>query len=73
MNHYLVCSNPTCHFVLDVRLHGTRSANQSFLPAHCPHCNSAWSSKRPLPFRALGGHRVPRCHCCNTTAQTIAA
>jgi hypothetical protein len=76
MNHYLVCNNAKCRFVLDVRINGTRTGHAQFFPNSCPQCGKKWSSHRPLPFRALsaeGRDKLPYCSCCRRKKHRVAA
>jgi hypothetical protein len=68
MNHYLICQNPGCRFVLDNRLNGRGAAPRRFLLSSCPQCGGGWASNRPLPRRALGPEwdgKLPFCACCS--------
>jgi hypothetical protein len=67
MNHYLVCRNPECGFVFDIRINGRANGNGSLLLESCPHCGSEWISSRPVSGQALGLDRLrklPPCSCC---------
>jgi hypothetical protein len=56
MNNYLVCSNPKCRFVLDVRLHGSKANHRRLSPASCYLCGAKWSSSHPMSLSAVRAH-----------------
>jgi len=76
MNHYLVCENPNCRFVLDIRVDGKRLASRRFILSKCPQCGGKWSATSPLPRHALGAlwmNRLPHCSCCSRKLSAKAA
>ena len=67
MNHFLLCNNSTCGFLLDVRIDGSPFPSNWLLLHHCPECGSDWSSNKLVSSRALTPSRrakVPFCPCC---------
>jgi len=58
MNHYLVCDNPSCRFVLDVRVDGSDWDGRLFL-SKCPQCGgklvTEWPFAAPRPGGAMDG------------------
>ena len=52
MDHYLICQNPKCRFVLD-RLIDGKPMDIPRLLKNCPACGSAWSSTCPFCSRTL--------------------
>jgi hypothetical protein len=63
MNHYTVCDNPRCRFVLDLRVDGKGLDHPRFVLGKCPQCGGKWSSTRPVSRRALGSEwlgKLPR-------------
>jgi len=76
MNHYLVCDNPSCRFVLDVRVDGKRLGYGRSILSKCPQCGGNWSPNGPMPRRALGERwmdRLPHCSCCSGKLNAKAA
>lgn len=75
MNHYFVCADPLCKFVLDVRVNGEIGHSQ-ILPKACPLCGGKWTSNEPLSRGALNlkeHENLPPCSCCSgKTHQTLA-
>jgi hypothetical protein len=74
MNHYLVCDNAQCRFVLDVRINGASAGRTPFVPKTCPLCGSKWSSGHPLPLSALGVElldNLPHCSCCSRKKRPV--
>ncbi len=67
MEHFLVCKNPKCHFVLDRRINGESVDGAHLILKKCPACGGAWSDKcpscsQPLAMRLTGG--ILRSACC---------
>lgn len=67
MQNFLICGNPSCRFVLDLRgaakpLRRTRTVLNA-----CPECGSAWLATCPFCVRPLNvtwsGHRSHCAHC----------
>jgi hypothetical protein len=76
MNHYLVCGNPSCRFVLDMRVDGKRVASRRFIFSKCPDCGGDWSADGPFPRHALGAqwiNKLPPCSCCSGKLNARAA
>jgi len=68
MDHFLICENPGCRFVVDVCIEGKTPEHQPFILSACPECGSKWSSTCPFSGRALivqWFHGLPRCACCS--------
>jgi hypothetical protein len=68
MDHFLICENPSCRFVVDVRIQGKRGLILPFILARCPECGGKWSSTCPFSGRALAVEWVaglPCCSCCS--------
>jgi predicted amidophosphoribosyltransferase len=66
MNHFLVCKNPACRFVLDRRIDG-KSFDSLQLLKKCPDCGGDWSSSCPRCGQALAMKMVdglPYASCC---------
>jgi hypothetical protein len=75
MNHYLVCGNPSCRFVLDLRLDGQKLNGLQQKFTNCPECGGKWSSSGPVSARALGeawAGKLPHCSCCTRKAHVAA-
>lgn len=68
MDHFLICKNPNCRFVMDILIGGKTPARQQFVLSSCPECGSAWSTSCPfsgstLVVQWLRG--LPHCLCCS--------
>ena len=67
MNHFLVCENPSCRFILDRRINGESLDGVRKILKQCPECGSDWSSSCPfcdqtLSVSFIGG--IPHSGCC---------
>jgi hypothetical protein len=67
MDHFLLCKNPSCRFLLDRRLNGRSPDNSELILKKCPACGGAWSSTCPFCGRALSvsfADGFPHSACC---------
>lgn len=68
MNHFLICENPACRFILDRRLDGTSLDGVLGLLPRCPECGGSWSAKCPFCSQAvaieLPAEGIPALACC---------
>jgi hypothetical protein len=67
MDHFLICENPNCRFVVDTLIEGKTPANGSFVLHACPECGGKWSATCPYSGRALivrWFQGLPHCLCC---------
>lgn len=67
MNHYLICKNPSCRFVLDLRVNGKSLDSLHLILKKCPDCGGAWTSacpfcSQPLMINFVEG--LPQAACC---------
>lgn len=67
MDHYSICENPGCRYILDRRVNGKSLHDPQFILKKCPACGGAWSSTCPscgqaLAMKLLGG--LPYSACC---------
>jgi hypothetical protein len=67
MQHYLICSNPSCRFVLEFQGSG-KAFRRSRVPLNeCPECGSGWSVNCPFciqPLSLAWHDQLPHCgHC----------
>jgi hypothetical protein len=67
MDHFLVCNNAQCRFVLDRRINGKSLDAAQLILKKCPACGGAWSTSCPsctqaLAVKMVGG--LPRFACC---------
>lgn len=67
MDHFLVCENPACRFILDRSVNGESLDGVRRILKKCPACNCDWSSScpfcdQPLTVSFIDG--VPRSACC---------
>jgi hypothetical protein len=74
MEHFLICGNPSCRFVLD--LQEVRKPLPGLLLNECPECGSQWSATCPFCAQPLSiiwhGHRA-HCAQCNRRFHTPVA
>jgi hypothetical protein len=68
MERFLICNNPTCHFILDRRINGKSQDGAQLILKKCPACGGDWSSTcpscaQPLAMKMVGG--LPRSVCCD--------
>ena len=56
MNRFLVCDNPSCRFLLDLRIDGMSIRRSHFVVANwsslCPSCGQLLAVKSQVDFRA---------------------
>jgi hypothetical protein len=67
MNHFLVCENPSCRFILDRRINGEALDGVRGIINQCPECGNDWSSSCPFCDQALTINFVnglPHAACC---------
>jgi hypothetical protein len=72
MESFLICENPTCHMVLDLRENGHVLPRSEIILNECPECGNGWSSKCPFCSKRLevelrGG--IPHCLRCSRKLQ----
>lgn len=63
----LICENPSCRFLIDLRENGKTMERSSLVIDFCPECGSGWSDRCPFcsePLDAIFKER-PRCASCN--------
>jgi hypothetical protein len=53
MDHFLICENPKCRFVLDRRVNGKSLGDPQLILKKCPACHGEWSSTCPFCGQAL--------------------
>jgi len=68
MERFLICKNPVCLFLIDLREKDNRILRRPDLFIdECPECGREWSSQCPFCFRSLDvvwREQLPRCsHC----------
>jgi hypothetical protein len=67
MNHFLVCENPRCRFILDRRVNGESPDGVQQILKSCPACGSDWSSLCPFCDHILTVNFIeglPHSACC---------
>jgi hypothetical protein len=67
MNHFLICENQRCRFILDRRVNGESLDGVRKILRQCPTCGSDWSSSCPFCDEALTINfvdRLPHTACC---------
>lgn len=75
MDHYLICSNSKCRFILDRLINGKSMDGAHLVLKKCPACGGDWTSICPscsltLAVRLTGG--VPHAACCERKAHAKA-
>jgi hypothetical protein len=68
MERFLVCNNPSCHFVLDRRVNGKSLDGAQLILKKCPACGGDWSATCPscaqsLAVKVVAG--LPHSVCCD--------
>ena len=68
MEHFLICENPKCRFILDRRIDGKSQDGAEVILKQCPACGRNWSSTCPscsltLAIKLVGG--LPHTVCCD--------
>ena len=68
MERFLICKNPLCRFVVDLRTEENRTLQLSdLIISQCPECGDEWSSQCPFCLQALDvtwREALPLCsHC----------
>jgi hypothetical protein len=54
MERFLICKNPLCHFVIDLRTKENQVVQLSDLIINqCPDCGREWSSRCPFCLQTL--------------------
>jgi hypothetical protein len=76
MENYLLCSNPSCRFVLDLQELPKSSRPPVGFLEECPECGSQWASTCPFCLQPLSivwhGH-VAHCAGCHRKFHAQAA
>jgi hypothetical protein len=68
MERFLVCNNPSCHFVLDRRVNGKSQDGAQLILKKCPACGGNWSATCPSCAHSLAVKLVaglPHAVCCD--------
>lgn len=70
MEHFLICGNPRCRYIINLR-EGTEVLERSKLVIdECPECGNQWSSYCPFcgrPLQVTWENEVPLCSHCTRT------
>ena len=75
MESFLVCENPRCHMVLDLREDGDVLPRSEIVLNDCPECGSPWSSTCPFcskPLEVDWCDGLPHCLSCRQKLQAKA-
>ena len=67
MESFLICENPGCRMVLDLRENGRVLQRSELILGECPECKSRWSSICPfcrLPLEITWHLGLPQCFSC---------
>jgi hypothetical protein len=68
MQSFLICENPSCHMVLDLRENGRVMRPSGLIIEQCPECASRWSPDCPFCGKRLevtGRAGLPHCLICH--------
>jgi len=67
MEHFLICGNPFCRFVLDLQEVRKPLRRAQLLLKECPECGAQWSTTCPFCAEPLSvmwhGHHALCAHC----------
>jgi hypothetical protein len=67
MQHFLICGNPSCRFVLDFPGFRKPLRRSRAVLSECPECGSGWSANCPFcvqPLSVAWRDQLPHCaHC----------
>ena len=76
MQSFLICENPKCLMVLDLREDGRVMPRSELILNECPECASRWSSACPFcgkPLEVTWRARFPHCLNCRKKLQPKAS
>ena len=68
MEHFLICTNPQCRYLVDLREGGQVLERSKLIITECPDCGHEWSSLCPFCGHPLETdlqeipHRCKHCH-----------
>jgi len=68
MESFLICVNPKCHMVIDLRESGNALPRSQLILNECPECGSGWSTHCPFCNNELSVYwraGIIRCLSCN--------
>jgi hypothetical protein len=67
MEHFLICANAACRFILDLQQARKPLRRSQMLLNECPECTAQWSANCPFCTKPLSvvfqGHRAHCAHC----------
>lgn len=69
MTRFLICDNPQCRFIMDLRVNGRTLNGTQFILKKCPSCGGSWSPTCPSCHQALVVKEVrglPHSACCQS-------
>ena len=72
MQSFLICENPKCLMVLDLREDGRVMPRSELILNECPECGSRWSSACPFcgkPLEVTWRAKFPHCSGCRKKLQ----
>jgi transcription elongation factor Elf1 len=76
MEQFLICKNPVCRFLLDLREGGKVLSRSEIALGECPECGHQWSSTCPFclePLDVSWRGKLPHCSKCLHKLQAQAA
>jgi transcription elongation factor Elf1 len=76
MESFLICENPRCRMVLDLRENGHVLPRSEIVVHECPECGSPWSSTCPFctkPLEVDWPDGLPHCSDCRQKFQAEVA
>jgi hypothetical protein len=76
MQSFLICENPSCHMVLDLRENGRVIPPSELIIGECPECGGRWSPACPFcgkPLEVAWRSGLPHCQNCHKKLHAKAA
>ena len=66
MARFLICDNPKCRYLMDLRVNGRTLNGTQFIVKKCPECGGNWSKTcpscgQPLAVKMHAGLPYPVC------------
>jgi ribosomal protein L37AE/L43A len=75
MEHFLICTNPRCRYIVDLREGAQVLERSNLIIAECPECGLPWSSLCPFcgrQFEAIRRGNLSYCSHCGKELAPVA-
>jgi predicted RNA-binding Zn-ribbon protein involved in translation (DUF1610 family) len=75
MTNFLICENPTCRFIVNLRDGAHVLERSNLVLDDCPECGHPWSSHCPFcghPLEVIWRDKLPQCLKCGKQLQPVA-